>query len=328
MAEPQVLSNLSGNQNVAQLFTDINAELQEAPYSSELIAPKIAWVRPGALGLKTLFSLQMVSNAYVKRAPGEPTPAKKVELAHFGCEVSELDPDAYFLSNLDLEGDVYGIVKPNLPKILERAMLALDQELALQIVANPVTIYDGLTYWQAAANHPYNPQRPELGKFQNKYTASNISRANIVKGLDYFTTMKGFDGQIERKPGKIYLVTSTKDQASRARKFIQEGIIASDAGTASESTSLKGEVEDVLVFPEIGDASKGGNPKNWLMVRVASETDRPFVVNAPKMPQAYIDGLNPNDATRLILRGARYGWRAMIGAGFLWPQNGIMFVEA
>ena len=328
MAEPQILSNLSGSNNVAQLFQDINAELREAPYSSELIAPQIAWVRPGALGLATLFSLQMVSNAYNKRAPGEPTPARKVEYAHFRCDVAELDPDAYFLSNLDLEGDVYGLVKPNLPQILNRAMLSLDQELAAQIVGNPVTIYDGLTYWQTSVLHPYNPMRPELGKFANKFTASNISRANLTKALDYFTTMKGFDGNIERKPGKIFLIVATKDQASRARKFIQEGLIASDAGTASESTTLKGEFADVLVFPEIGDASKGGNPKFWMAVRVASEMDRPFVVNAPKMPEAYIDGLSPNDATRLIYRGARYGWRAILGAGFLWPQNACLFVES
>lgn len=328
MADPQVLSTLSGANNVAQLFTEINAELAEAPYSSELIAPKIAWVRPGAAGLATLFTLQMVSNAYKRRAAGEPTPVSKVELAHFKCEVNELDPDAYFLSTLDLQGDVYGLVKPNLPQILNRAMLAMDQELAYQICANPVTVYDGLAYWQTSALHPYNPMRPELGKFQNKYASSNISRANLTKALDYFTTMKGFDGNIERKPGKIWLIVSTKDQATRARKFIQEGLIASDAGTASENTSLSGEFAGVLVFPELGDASKGGNPKFWMAVRVASDTDRPFVVNAPQMPQAYIDGLSPTDYTRVVYRGARYGWRAILGAGFLWPQNAVLFVES
>ena len=315
-------------QDVQALFTDINAELIEAPYSPELVAPKIAWVRKGATGLVTRFTIQMVSNAYQKRAPGEPTPFKKAEYASFQCEVSELDPDAYFISNLDLEGDVYGIIKPNLPQMLNRAMLCLDQELAAFIVGNPVTVYDHLPYWQTAANHPYNPMRPELGKFQNKFTASDISRANLTKALDYFTTMKGFDGNIERKPGKIWLIVSTKDQATRARKFIQEGLIASDAGTASENTSLSGEFAGVLVFPELGDASKGGNPKFWMAVRVASDTDRPFVVNAPQMPQAYIDGLDPSDATRVIHRGARYGWRAILGAGGLWPQNAAFFVES
>lgn len=314
-------------QDVQALFTDINAELIEAPYSPELVAPKIAWVRKGATGLVTRFTIQMVSNAYQKRAPGEPTPFKKAEYANFQCEVSELDPDAYFISNLDLEGDVYGIIKPNLPQMLNRAMLCLDQELAAFIVGNPVTVYDNLPYWQTAANHPYNPLRPELGKFANKFTASDINRANLTKALDYFTRMRGFDGQIERKPGAINIVTSTKDQASRARKFIQEGLIASDAGTASENTTLKDEFGEVIVFPELGDASKGGDPKNWLAVRAASEMDRPFVVNAPKVPQSYIDGLNPSDYSRVVHRGARYGWRATVGAGGLWPQNGVMFVE-
>ena len=324
MADPQVL----GNADVLGLFTEVNTELREAPYSQELIAPKIAWVRTGAAGLKTRFPLQMVSNAYVKRAPGEPTPARKVELAEFACEIAELDPDAYFLSNLDLEGDVYNIVKPNLPKILNRAMLSLDQELAAWIVSNAVNVYDGLAMWQTSALHLYNPRRPELGKFANKFINSNISRANLTKALDFFTTMKGFDGNIERKPGVVHLVTSTKDQASRARKFIQEGLIASDAGTASESTTLKDEFGEVLVFPELGDTRIGGNPKNWLAVRVASESDRPFVVNVASMPQAYIDGLNPNDATRVIYRGARYGWRAILGASGLWPQNACLFVES
>ena len=129
-------------QDVQALFTDINAELIEAPYSPELVAPKIAWVRKGATGLVTRFTIQMVSNAYQKRAPGEPTPFKKAEYANFQCEVSELDPDAYFISNLDLEGDVYGIIKPNLPQMLNRAMLCLDQELAAFIVGNPVTVYE------------------------------------------------------------------------------------------------------------------------------------------------------------------------------------------
>lgn len=325
MADPQVLATTS---DVAQLFTDINAELREAPYSPSLIAPKIAWVRSGAQGLKTIFSLQMVSNAYVKRAPGVPTPARKVELANFSCEVAELDPDAYFLSTLDMEGDIHGLVAPNLPQILNRAMLSLDQELAAAIVGNPTTIYDGLAYWQTAVAHPYNPHRANLGKFANKFTGSNISRANLTKALDYFTQMRGFDGKIERKPGQIFLVVTTKDQETRARKFIQEGLIASDAGTASENTTLRGEFADVLVYPELGDTSIGGSQKNWFAVRVASEMDRPFVLNAPRMPQAYIDGLSPNDATRVIYRGARYGWRATLGAGFLWPQNAVMFVES
>jgi len=324
MADPQAL----GNADVAGLFTEINAELREAPYSTELIAPKIAWVRMGAAGLKTRFPLQMVSNAYVKRAPGEPTPARKVELAEFGCEVAELDPDAYFLSNLDLQGDVYSLVKPNLPQILNRAMLSLDQELAAWIVGNYVNSYDGLAHWQTSALHPYNPRRPEIGKFANKFTGRNITRANLTFALDYFTKMRGFDGNIERKPGVVNLVVSTKDQASRARKFIQEGVIASDAGTASESTTLKGEFGEVIVFPELGDVSKGGDPKNWLAVRAASESDRPFVLNVPSMPEAYIDGLSPSDATRVIHRGARYGWRAILGAGGLWPQNGAFFVES
>lgn len=314
-------------QDVQALFTDINAELIEAPYSPELVAPKIAWVRKGATGLVTRFTIQMVSNAYSKRAPGEPTPFRKAEFANFQVEVAELDPEAYFLSNLDLEGDVFGLVKPNLPQMLNRAMLCLDQELAAFILSNPVTVYDNLTFWQTGILHPYNPLRPELGKFANKYLASDINRANLTKALDYFTKMRGFDGQIERKPGTINLVVSTKDQASRARKFIQEGLIASDAGTASENTTLKGEFGDVIVFPELGDTSKGGDPKNWLAVRAASEMDRPFVVNAPKMPQSYIDGLSPSDYSRVVHRGARYGWRATVGAGGLWPQNAVAFVE-
>lgn len=324
MADPQVL----GNADVAGLFTEINAELREAPYSSELIAPKIAWVRMGAAGLKTRFPLQMVSNAYVKRAPGEPTPAQKVELAEFACEVAELDPNAYFLSNIDLQGDVYGLVKPNLPQILNRAMLSLDQELALWIVSNAVNVYDGLAMWQTSALHPYNPRRPELGKFANKFTGKTITRANLTAALDYFVKMRGFDGAIERKPGVVHLVVSTKDQATRARKYIQEGVIASDAGGASESTTLKGEFGEVIVFPELGDTTKGGDPRNWLAVRCASESDRPFVLNVPQMPQAYIDGLDPSDATRVIHRGARYGWRAILGAGGLWPQNAAFFVES
>jgi len=207
-------------------------------------------------------------------------------------------------------------------------MLSLDQELAAWIVSNAVNSYDGLTMWQTAALHPYNPRRPEIGKFANKFTGRNITRANLTAALDYFTTMRGFDGQIERKPGVVHLVVSSKDQETRARKFIQEGLIASDAGSASESTTLKGEFGEVIVFPELGDASKGGDPKNWLAVRCASETDRPFVVNVAQMPQAYIDGLSPSDATRVIHRGARYGWRAILGAGGLWPQNAAFYVES
>ena len=325
MADPQIISNLA---DVGNLFNEINAELKEAPYSTSLIAPKIAWIRTGRTGLTTTFSLQMVSNAYNKRRPGVPTPARKVELAHFKCEVAELDPDAYFLTDLDLEGDVYGLISPNLPQVLNRAMLSLDQELAALICGNSVNVYDGLAHWQTAANHFYNPHRAAVGKFANKFTGSNLTRANITKGLDYFALMKGFDGKLERKPGSIYLIVSTKDQETRARKFLQEGIIASDAGTASESTALRGEVAEVLVFPELGDTTIGGDPKNWMMCRVASEMDRPFVINAPRPPMAYIDGLSPSDYTRVVLRGLRYGWRAILGAGFLWPQNACLFVES
>ncbi len=314
-------------QETLGLFTEINGDLREAPYDVNLIAPQLAWMRTGKQGLKTRFPLQLVSNGYKKRRPGDPTPHRRVEIVEFTCEVAELDPDANFIPQIDLDSDIHGVIEPELPGIVSRARLAPDQELAVTILSNPVTSYDKIQFWQTVPNHPYNPLRPGLGKFANWYLGVPIGRAGITKALDFFVQMRGFDGKIQRKPGKYIGVTTSKDQASRFKKFVQEGIIASDAGTASESTTLRGEIDDVLVYPELGDSSIGGNPKDWYVARVASDKDRPFVVNYPQTPQTYIDGLNPNDVTRVIHRGVRYGWRSVLGCSFLWPQNIVRFRE-
>jgi len=311
------------------LFNEINTSLREAPYDSDLIAPKIAWIRDGAMGLVTTFTLQLVSNALAdgKVKPGEIAKSNLAEFAKFSCGFDEYDPPGYFMAARDLLGDFYGVMEPNLTGALSRANLILDQLLALAICSNPVTVYDGLNYFMATVTHPYNPNRPELGKFRNKWTGVALDRAGITRAADWHTSMRSYDGKIQRKPGKRYLVVATEDQESRARKHLNEGLIASDAGTASESTSLKGKYDDVLLFPELGDTTIGGNPKMWLSVKVAAENDRPFVVQAPERPYTYIDGLNPNDTTRVLKRGVQYGVRACVGAGFLYPQACVQYFE-
>lgn len=311
------------------LFRDINTELREAPYDSDLVSPKLAWIRDGAMGLNTTFTLQLVSNALAdgKVKPGEIARSNLAEYAKFSCGFDEYDPPGYFMAGRDLKGDFYGVMEPNLTGALSRANLIFDQLLAIAICSNPVTVYDNLTYFIATVSHPYNPNRPELGKFRNKWTGVALDRAGITRAADYFTSMRSYDGKIQRKRGKRYLVVATEDQETRARKFLQEGLIASDAGTASESTSLRGKFEDVLLLPELGDTSIGGNPKMWLACRVSAENDRPFVINSPERPYTYIDGLNPNDVTRVLKRGVQYGVRACVGAGFLYPQQCVQYFE-
>lgn len=319
------------NADIPRLFQEINNELREAPTDPTLVSPKLAWIRTGVMGLETLFTLQLVSNDFLagKKEPGELATTTLTEFAQFSCGFDEYDPPAYFIASRDMKGDIYKIMEPNLTAVVSRAGIALDQLLAQQIVQNPTTVYDGLRYFIASGTgHPYNPNRTGLGRFFNKFTGVNLDRAGLTKCADFFTQMLSYDGNLTRKPGKRYIVVGSEDQETRARKFLQEGIIASDAGNASESTSLKGKFDDVLLLPELHSVKNGGNKKIWLGAKVSAENDRPFVINAPELPYAYQDGLNPNDVTRVLQRGMRYGVRGTLGAGFLYPQQCVWFEEA
>lgn len=325
MADAAIITN----GDIPRLFEEINNQLREAPTDQSLVAPKIAWIRSGAMGLTTTFTLQLVSNALADGLikPGEIAKTTLTEYAKFSCSFDEYDPPGYFIAGRDLLGDIYKIMEPNLTAVISRAGIILDQILALWICSNPVTVYDNQQFFVTTDLHPYNPNRPSLGLFRNKYTGVALDRAGLTRAADYFTKMRSYDGKISRKPGKRFIIVNSEDQETRCRKFLQEGLIASDAGTASESTALRGKFDDVLILPEMGDTAIGGNPKYWMAVKVSAENDRPFVLNAPQLPYAYINGLNETDVTRVLQRGVRYGVRACLGASGLFPQQAVLFQE-
>ena len=320
-------TGIIGLGDVQQLLTEINNELAQRPLLPTTVAQQIAWQRPGSMGeigKTVIFTLPFFGNRAKKRGIYEEVPATQPEVARFSIDHDEWAPDAELIPKFTQAVDIHGVIQNNAPTILMQSQIEMETQLAdlIGLGASTTTIYDNKNFF--ATDHEANPNRPGLATFSNYKTSFDLDYTNLSTALDLLDAVPGPDGNPLSMPGKNVVIVSTGIQEGKARKLLNGDIIASPAGTASESNPLKGRA-DLLKLTRLRAYNSG---KFWAVVRVVSDKHRPFMLSQAMPPQMYIDGLEFDSHSNALRGSARQGWRSVHGLGYLWPHLAVGCVES
>jgi len=314
--------------DVTQLLTEINSELSQRPLLPTTVADQICWVRKGeglgSIGKTVIFTAPFFGNRAKVRSIFEEVGATQPEIVKFSVEHQEWAPDAELIPRYTQLTDLHGVVRDNAPAIMMQAQIEMETQLAdlLGKGSSTTVPFDNKSFFNTA--HEANPNRPGLATFSNYKTSFDLDYTNLSVALDLLDAVPGPDGNPLSMPGKNIVIVSTGAQESKARKLLNGDIIASPAGTASESNPLKGRA-DLLKLTQLRSYNSG---KFWCVLRVAGPKHRPFFFSQVQAPQMYLSGVDIDSHSQVTRSVARQGWKSVHAFGYGWPQLVVGCVES
>jgi len=315
--------------NVEQLFTEINTELAQRPMNPSTVAAQISWQRKAAggaaiIGKKTIYEVPFFGNRAKVRSIFEEVKGTLPTVAQFLSRVQEWAPDAELIPRYTQITDIYGILRDNIPTILQQASVEMESQLAdlIGLGTSTSTPYDNKNFF--ATDHECNPTKPGLQTFSNYKTGFNLNYDNVNTALDLLDAVPGPDGQPFSMPGENILIVSTGTQEGAALTLANEQYIPNSAGTATTGNSLKGRFK-VLKLVQLRNYNSG---KFWCAVRIGSDKHRPFSNSQALPPQMYLDGVDIDSHSQALRSVARQGWKSVHGFDYLWPHLAVGCVES
>jgi len=323
---------------IAALRQEINTDLMQMPVSLSTVSSEVCWVRTNMAGGETLFPVKFWGQVAKKRNPFEEVQHVPPEFVNFSAGLDEWAPDGEVIPRGTQLTDLYGLLENSLPQIVAQAQNEYEAHLAELLgfgdqttkgplgVGGGVTQYDGLKHF--ATNKFLNPNRPAVGRFSNLRRNVRLDRAGLIAGFQQLDSVKGPNGRPLRMPGQLLVVVSTEDQYDRAAAELftkqQARPIGANAGAAIDNTPNVQGRAGLVKLTDLQDMDDG---KGWYVMKIATAQHRPFVLNMKERPQVYIEGMNPNEHSRVTRNLIKYGWRGFWGMGYLWPQLSVKFVE-
>lgn len=345
--------NVTQFNNISALTQQINTDLADRPIAATTVTNAIAWLIGGVtagqgrdvkgVGREIIFPVPFFGNKDKRRSGFEEIGHTPPELVNLKCVVSEWAPDGEMIPRGTQIGDLYGIFLKQLPMIMQMGQNTIETHTAdllgfgesaavstVEGIGGGLTDYDNLAHFSTAKL--INPNRPLLGTFSNFNNNLRLDRAGLVTALNAIEKTVGPDGQITTLPGKNIVVVSDEDQLDRAAALLHGtqrvgGTTISVAGApvgvgGTEHNSLIGRA-DLVKLPALANYNSG---KGWYAFRV-SGNHRGVIVAMVQPPQAYIEGLDPNEHSRVTRNVIKYGRKGFWGHGYGWPQLSFKAIE-
>lgn len=347
------------------LKQQINTELALRPFDVSSVTSKIAYVKGGfnltnakvlsgppfapGVGNQIIWPVPFFSNMDKRRSGYEEVAHSPPEMINFQLIVSEWAPDGEMIQRGTQVSDLYGIFANNFQNILNMGQATVETHMADLLgygesatlstkygIGGGNTSYDNLPYFHGA--HLINPNHPEMGNFPNYFPSTNLDRSGLTTMLQFLEATPNSDGQIVTLPGKNVIVVSTQDQYDRAAVYLHGttrvgGTTTNVAGSpvgvgGSESNGALQGRADLVMLPSLLNYNKNasGVAKGWYGFRV-SAPHCGVCIAIVEPPQLYIEGLSPNDTSRVTRNVIKYGRRGFWGHGYLWPQMGAKAIE-
>lgn len=327
------------NNQLDQLTTDVNTELQQVPLSPQNPISEFVWIRKngGNVGEKTEFVLRMWANPFEERNPYEELPGRKPLIGRFSVTHVERAPDAEVVPRGTKVMDVYGIIKDDIcPDMLSRLEITYANDVAklIGLGTATTTVYDGQPYFVDTALHESAPGAANSPKFLNWLRTNPLNEAGLLKALTQLDVMPAADGNEMDATGEILCICSTRDQYHRALKFYRGEYVETAVGAAAATkyNSLKDVARPVYLkqlrkyYPTAVPTVTGDG---WCLVKVASDRHRPFGISftSEGEPQVFIEGLSINDHSRVTNNTQKVGCRGYWGLFYMWPQFAVLSTE-
>lgn len=236
-----------------------------------------------------------------------------------------------------LTNDRFGIIKDQLPQMMDRAVTLWDMVCANRLVENAVA-YDGISFFTPSGTpHQANPFKLGVGTFFNDVPVSGIDLPELRRVISIIESQPGPDGlPLDSDDVEILALAPNTDIEIQLRAILQEAIVAQPIGAnagAGVSNPLLGKAK-VVLFKQLARTRNapifGGNAQDrakvFYLLAVPKGSDRPIAVVPQRQPTAYYTGLNGSDHLRVTQGAVEYGWDAFGDAKLIVPQRALRCV--
>ena len=234
--------------------------------------------------------------------------------------------------------DKFGVVKDQLPQMMDRAILLWDMVLAEVLAANASnTAYDSLPFFTpAATQHQANPFKPGVATFYNDIPVTGFDVPEMRRVLGILENAPGPDGlPLDTDEVDIIVLAPTSDVKFQLNQAFRAAIAAQAVGTnaaASVSNEFAGagrvELYKQLLRTKTAPTSGGvtlDRAKVCYMLAVPKGEGRPIALVPNRHPTAYYHGLNGSDYLRATQGAMEYGWDAFGNGVLVVPQRAVRF---
>ena len=234
--------------------------------------------------------------------------------------------------------DIFGIIKDQLPQMMDRSMVLWDMVLADVLAANAAWQPDNIPFFTPAATpHQANPFKPDVATFYTDYPISGLDVPN----------MRYLLGQLENAPGPddlpldtnkmdIITLTPTSDFKFQLNQVFEAAIAAQAVGAnaaAGVSNMLVGaarvELYKQLARTKTQPRDSAGvaldRTKVGYLLAVPKGEGKPIALVPSRQPTPFYHGLNGNDYLRATEGAMQYGWDAFGQGVLVIPQRALRF---
>lgn len=349
-------TTIVSNADVDFYFTGVNmAFLRALKGNNRALYPKFAYVVPSGVRSESKYPIDLPGG---EQAVGTrikfpiSLAASRPEIWPYGT-ARKVEPFSQIEVSVDMQrwappskreqwdvftNDKFGIIKDQLPQMMDRAQILWDMVLAEVIAGNAVnTAYDNLPFFTpASAPHEANPMKPGVANFYNDYAVTGIDVPNMRFLLGELENAPGPDGlPLDTDEVDIIALAPTSDFKFQLNSVFQAAIAAQAVGAnaaAGVSNTLVGAARVELykqlartkTAPTFGGNAQDRKKVGYLMA-VPKGEGRPIALVPNRNPTAYYTGMNGSDHLRARLGAMEYGWDAYGNGKLVVPQRMLRF---
>lgn len=347
-----------GNGDVDFYFTGVNlAYLPSLKGNNKALYSKIAYVPPaGAVnssrapvtlddgrtisGTKVKFPISLAASApevWPYGTARKVEPYSQIEIEMFLNRYAPPAKEEYFDV---LNNDIFGIIKGQLPQMMDRSQILWDRVIATRLVENANWDPDGIPFFTPLATpHQANPFKAGVGTFYTDYAITGIDQPNMRFLLSELENRPGPDGlPLDTDNVEIMVVAPNADMEVQLLQIFQGAISAEPVGTnaaAGVSNPLQGRAK-VQLFKQLARTKNApiwaptGNAQDrskvGYMFALPNGEGRPIALVPQRQPTAFYTGQNGSDHLRVTRGAIQYGWDAFGEAKLVLPQRALRFI--
>lgn len=324
--------------------------------NNKAVYPQIAYVPPVGLrkqekygidipgqnsvsGLRIKFPVSLAASApeiWVYGTPRKTEPFSQIEVS---VDMQRWAPPAKTEMFDVFNNDNFGVIKDQLPQMMDRSLVLWDRVLAECFAGNAAnTAYDNLPFFSPiGTQHQANPLKPGVATYYNDVPINGIDVPNMTTLLGLLENAPGPDGlPLDTDEVDIIALAPTSAMKFQLNQAFQGAIAAQAVGAnaaAGVSNPLVGAAK-VVLFKQLARTKTiptfGGNAQDrtqiGYLLAVPKGEGRPVAVVPNRQPTPFYTGLNPGDHTRVTNGAMQYGWDAFGAAKLVIPQRALRFL--
>lgn len=352
---PTSTTTMVSNSDIDFYFTSVNASFlkalkgnNRAVYSSIAYVPPAGGTKQDRVGVelpdgtmgngtKVRFPINLAASLPEEWAYGQPRKIEPFSTLEVDLLLKRWAPPSKREFYDVMNSDLFGLIKAQLPDMMDRALILWDMVLAKRIAENAAWSPDDLPFFTpASAPHQANPFKPGA-TFYNDVPITGIDLPEMRRLLGILENVPGPDGlPLDTDNVEIVALAPTADMEVQLLQVFQAAIAAQPVGAnaaAGVENMLKGRARVQLfkqlfrtsAAPTFGGTAQDRGKVGYLLA-VPKGDGRPFAVVPSRQPTAYYTGLNGSDHLRASQGAVEFGWDAFGDAKLVVPHRALRFV--